>query len=227
MLGTARYVITDINLFHTTIRYAGTNEVATINNGSIAGMRIMNGARSPNALVWFQFPYRPTLMENGNFQKLQSAMEAYVKDNPRQWHSFSYMRVDEVHPSIEKLVVTFAVQHRSSWQDLAGILMAKAHLMCWTLEYGRNLGVNYDELPRRDLMYFAGSLKEGEVRDHRFKLHDNANITNSGFPVALHTIPEDTPEESVKSPKRVSSPEDSFLVRMKESYQDTGSRVGT
>ena len=40
----------DINLFHTTVRYAGTNEVATINNGSVANMRIINGARSPNGM---------------------------------------------------------------------------------------------------------------------------------------------------------------------------------
>ena len=28
------WFVEDINLFHTTVRYAGTNEVATINNGS-------------------------------------------------------------------------------------------------------------------------------------------------------------------------------------------------
>ena len=174
------WFVEDINLFHTTVRYAGTNEIATINNGSVANMRIMNGARSPDAMVWFQFPYRANLMEDDNINKVKQALDKYARDNPRNWHSFSYFRVDEVHPDIEKFVVTIGMQHRSSWQDLPTILEAKAQCMCWLLEYGRQLGINYDQLPKRDLLYFAGSLKEGGVNKHRYQLHDPSNITSGG-----------------------------------------------
>lgn len=170
------WFVEDITLFHTTVRYAGTNEVATINNGSVADMRIINGARSPNALVWWQFPYRPNLLENDNIAKIKAALEQYARDNPRNWHSLSYVRIDEVHPDQEKLVATIGMNHRSPWQDLGTILEAKSACMCWLLEYGRQLGINYDELPRRDLLYYAGSLKEGGVQQHRYQLHDPSNI---------------------------------------------------
>lgn len=147
-------------------------------------MRIINGARSPNAAVWFQFPYRPNLMEDGNMDKIKAALEDYARENPRSWHSFSYFRVDEVHPHLEKLVVTIGMNHRGSWQDLVGILQSKADCMCWLMEYSRTLGVIYDELPRRDLMYYAGALKEGGVRRHRFQLHDLTNIKKGGLPAA-------------------------------------------
>ncbi|KAL3917070.1 MAG: hypothetical protein SGILL_004884, partial [Bacillariaceae sp.] len=180
------WFVEDINLFHTTVRYAGTNEVATINNGSVANMRIINGARSPNALVWWQFPYRPNLMEDNNIDRIKAALEQYASDNPRNWHSFSYFRVDEVHPGKEKLVVTVGMYHRSSWQDLVTILEAKSACMCWLLEYGRQLGVNWDELPRRDLLYYAGQLKQGGVKTHRFQLHDPSNITAATLPPPMN-----------------------------------------
>ena len=176
------WFVEDINLFHTTVRYAGTNEVATINNGSVANMRIINGARSPNAAVWFQFAYRPNLMEDGNIDKVKAALEQYAKDNPRNWRSYSYFRVDEVHPELEKLVVTIGMQHRSSWQDLVRILEAKAAVMCFLMEYSRKLGIIYDELPRRELMYYAGALKDGGVNQHRFQLHNPSNIAHGGTP---------------------------------------------
>ena len=82
-------------------RYAGTNAVATINNGSVANMRIICGSRSPNAAVWFQFAYRPNLLQQNNMGKIKAALEQYARDNPRDWYSFgAYFRVDELHPEI-------------------------------------------------------------------------------------------------------------------------------
>ncbi|KAL3923937.1 MAG: hypothetical protein SGARI_006123 [Bacillariaceae sp.] len=211
------WFVEDINLFHTTVRYAGTNEVATINNGSVANMRIMNGARSPNALVWWQFPYRPNLMEHDNITLIKAALEQYACDNPRNWHSFSYFRVDEVHPDKEKLVVTIGMNHRSSWQDLVTILEAKSACMCWLLEYGRQLGVNYDELPRRDLLYYAGQLKEGGVQAqmYRYQLHDTSNIVDAPKAAAALLLP------SVSSPLGYTkSQDDSIFKQQKSSSRD-------
>jgi small-conductance mechanosensitive channel len=193
------WFVEDITLFHTTIRYAGTNEVATINNGSVANMRIINGARSPNAAVWFQFSYRPNLMEDGNMDKIKAALENYAKENPRDWHSYGYFRVDEVHPETERLVVTIGMNHRPPWQDLVRILEAKAKIMTWTMEYSRQLGVLYDELPKRDIMYYGGSLKEGGVHKHRYKLHDSANVVNGGFSMNQTSSPALSPQEATNA----------------------------
>ena len=120
-------------------------------------------------------------MDDGNMDKIKAALEQYARDNPRNWHSFGYFRVDEVHPDIEKLVVTVCMQHRSAWQDLVRILEAKAAIMCWLMEYCRKMGVLYDQLPQRELMYYAGNLKDGGVQKHRFELHNPNNIVQGGF----------------------------------------------
>ena len=128
--------------------------------------------------------------------KIKAALENYAKENPRNWHSYGYFRVDEVHPELEKLVVTIGMNHRSAWQDLVRILEAKAAIMTWLMEYSRQLGVLYDVLPNRDIMYYAGSLKEGGVSKHRYQLHDIANISSMG-----HTVesPIPTPGTSTAS----------------------------
>lgn len=184
-------------------------------------MRIVNGQRSPNAVVWFQFPFRPTLIqEPGMMDKIKAALEGYARDHPRDWHSYSYFRVDDVFPDQEKLVVTIGMQHRSSWQDLAGILEAKAAIRCWLMEYCHKLGVLYDELPKRQVMYYGGALKDGSAgltaaaadgmahgdthprRRQRFDLHDPANIQNDGFPVVTTPPPPPSasPIESTSEP---------------------------
>lgn len=212
------WFVEDINLFHTTIRYAGTNEVATINNGSVANMRIMNGARSPDAAVWFQFPYRANLMEDGNMDKLKAALEVYARENPRSWHSFSYFRVDEVHPHLEKLVVTIGLQHRSSWQDLVAVLEAKAKVMCWLMEYSRKLGLIYDELPQRDIMYYGGVLKEGGVSQHRFQLHNPSNITATAAFPGPSSSPVTKQDSEQKVPTAQESSNSMFLAQLMQSH---------
>ena len=109
------WFVEDINLFNTTVRYAGTNEVATINNGAIANMRIINMSRSPNAMVWFVMPFKTCILQDGRLEKLRMWLDLYAKDNPRQWHSFVYCRVDELQSHIDKLLITIGLQHRSNW----------------------------------------------------------------------------------------------------------------
>lgn len=237
------WFVEDINLFHTTIRYAGTNEVATLNNGSVANLRIINGARSPNAAVWFQFPYRANLMdyfdEDGvdddgtrmrNIDKIKAELEIYAKENPREWHSFGYFRVDEVHPDLEKLVVTIGLQHRCSWQDLVPILESKAKVMCWLMEYSRKLNVIYDELPQRDILYYGGALKDGGVSQHRFQLHNPSNITteplptSTMLPVKQSSAPPSPPSSvmshrNTQTPTAPESPNTMFLAQVMQTHR--------
>ena len=49
--GSATWFVEQISLFTTTVRNAGTNEVGTYANGSLAMFRIVNAARSPQAVV--------------------------------------------------------------------------------------------------------------------------------------------------------------------------------
>ena len=169
----------DINLFNTTIRYAGTNEVATLSNGSIAHMRIVNGNRSPHALVWFQLPYKLNVLEEEKMGALKAFLEGYAKLHPDKWHSCSYCRADLFEPDIEKVVISIGFQARCSWQDLVGLYFMKSDLMAATIAYGRQIGINYEELPQRHFQYNAGKLRRGGVWKHRAQLHGASNILSA------------------------------------------------
>jgi len=103
-------------------------------------------------------------------------LEQYAKDHPRQWHSYSYCRIDELHAENDKLVITFGFQHRSSWQDLVSILNAKSELMCHVLEYGKKREINWEDMPARQLLYYAGRLRNGGYTEYRDSLHERDNI---------------------------------------------------
>jgi small-conductance mechanosensitive channel len=50
--GSQGWIVEDVTLFTTTVCLAATSERATIANGMLAKSRIINGARSPNAIVY-------------------------------------------------------------------------------------------------------------------------------------------------------------------------------
>lgn len=62
--GSQGWIVEDVTLFTTTLCLAATSERATVANGMLAKSRIINGARSPNAIVYvvmrfgIETPYR-------------------------------------------------------------------------------------------------------------------------------------------------------------------------
>jgi hypothetical protein len=172
------WFIEDINLFYTTVRYAGTNEIGTINNGSISKMRIVNGNRSPNALVYFQFPFHISALDNdrAKLKVLMKRLDQYAKDYPRRWRSFAYLLINKFEIEKEQISAIIAFHNRKSWQDLTAILFDKSDLVGYVYDTSRQLGICYDELPSRKLLYYAGDLKTGKVFDYRKDLHAAENI---------------------------------------------------
>ena len=82
--GSATWFVQSVGLFTTTVRFAATNEVATLANGSLAASRVINAKRSTqaNCYVYMKFsvdvPYSKVLI----FRK---AVEDFIKDRPREW----------------------------------------------------------------------------------------------------------------------------------------------
>lgn len=73
-----------MTLYTTTLRYAKTNEISTVNNGGLANMRIVNCARSPGAIIQLNLD----LCLKTSVAKLKSfraSIEKYVADHPRHW----------------------------------------------------------------------------------------------------------------------------------------------
>lgn len=172
------WYIEDINLFYTTVRYASSNEVATLSNGSIANLRIVNANRSPNAVVTFQFPVHISIVaeKKDKMELLCSALDKYVREHPNHWKCFVYCRVNELRVELEQAILGIGLQHQCSWQDLGRILQTKADLFCYLFDASRSLGVNYQGLPDRGIMYYGGKINNGDDNDYRVNLTNAKNV---------------------------------------------------
>ncbi len=79
--GSTTWFVDKFSLFSTTVRNAATNEVATYNNGYLAGTRIINAARSPRAQVFIHLKFGIDV----SFEKIKlfkSTIESFVQDRP-------------------------------------------------------------------------------------------------------------------------------------------------
>jgi hypothetical protein len=115
------------------VYWGATNERATIANGAISNMRVINAARSPNAQIFVNMKFAiDTPYEK--IQVFQAALEQFMKDRPREWLAFVAFRPTEV--AVEKSYINYVTiaQHRSGWQDIGGVLASKAELMTYCLE---------------------------------------------------------------------------------------------
>jgi len=139
--------VQDINLFSTTLRFANTNEVATINNASITMSRIVNYNRSPNALITLTLYFMNTATEEqlGTFR---DAVDHFIQDRPRIWDSIMFFRCENINQDLELMEYTLRIRHTKPWQDAASILMNKAELLKFCFETGKKLEINYDSPPR-------------------------------------------------------------------------------
>lgn len=89
--GSATWYVRDVDLFSTTVVYATTGEKATLSNGSLANSRIINFARSPNAILYVSLKLS-TNVPHERIQILELAVRQFVKDRPREWRKFHAMR---------------------------------------------------------------------------------------------------------------------------------------
>ena len=81
--GSPGWIVKDIDLFTTTVVLGATNEVATHTNGSLARSRIINSARSHQAVLSFLLKF-PINTPYSKLQIFKAAMERFVKARPRE-----------------------------------------------------------------------------------------------------------------------------------------------
>ncbi|KAL7569467.1 hypothetical protein ACA910_009701 [Epithemia clementina (nom. ined.)] len=154
------WFVEDINLWCTTLRYAGTNEVSTINNSAIAASRIVNCNRSPNAIIQFLLITNIAILSGSKFHKFREALERYVKENPRTWEAVAFVRHEEYDADWEKIYIRIACRHRTSWQDAARILQNRGQLQRFVFETGKKMGINFQTPPLRRVWYEGGEYKK-------------------------------------------------------------------
>ena len=146
--------VEDISLFSTTIRYAKTNEVSTVNNYSISLSRIVNCNRSANAIVMLEMKFSIAILQDDKLKRFRDALEHYIGENPRIWDSLEYCRHDFFHPDVTESYVffTIAFKHRQSWQSASRINLHRADLLRYIYDLGQNLEIQYNTPPSRRLI---------------------------------------------------------------------------
>lgn len=175
------------------------------NNWSIAGSRIVNCNRSPLATVSLQIDLHMSIFDNDNLRKFRDLLDKYVADRPRTWDSVSYFRHDDFDAGNERVKFSISVRHINSWQDAARIKVNRADLLRFLYETSKELSVQYEEPPPQQLLYYGGSLKEGEMSTgYKRKLLSPDNLQNqpvapvnfSADDAALRQGPTATPDMS-------------------------------
>ncbi|KAL7538906.1 hypothetical protein ACHAXR_008875, partial [Thalassiosira sp. AJA248-18] len=137
------WIVEDCNLFTTTLRLSRTNEVSTVNNGSISNTRIVNHGRSMNAMV--NISLRMNIeASHDQVQIVKLAVEQYIRDNPRVWAALMNFRITHVDPANDLLAYSMRVRHVKSWQDLLPISQARGDLEKFCQEILIKLGIHYD-----------------------------------------------------------------------------------
>jgi small-conductance mechanosensitive channel len=144
--GSSTWFVEGVTLFTTTVRYATTNEVASLANGSLANSRIINAARSPKANVQVYMKFSVNVPYE-RVQVFRKDVEAFVKALPREWIALNSIRATRVETELGYIEYSVCLTHRKSWQELGVVLQSKADVTGHCLEVSKTLGITFEAPP--------------------------------------------------------------------------------
>lgn len=85
----------------------------------------------------------------------------YADDNPRDWDSILFVRIDKVDCASEKVQLKVGARHRSGWHAAGRILRERSALQMQIHSIGDSMGVNYNGCgPSSTVVYNGGDIKE-------------------------------------------------------------------
>lgn len=199
--GAQGWIVDDVTLFTTTVYLAGTNEAsvnlffglysrkpllliillprslpqrATISNGTLAKSRIVNGSRSPKAIVTVTMKFGV----DTPFKKIEvfkNAIEKFVKARPREWFALVAIRAGRVEADLGFIEYGIVLQHREGWQNIGPILDSKQTVACFGLELTKKLNIRYSSPP------LPVDVNMGGQRMPQFQIsYDLEGITDEG-----------------------------------------------
>jgi Mechanosensitive ion channel len=140
--GAQGWIVEDVNMFTTTVCLAATSERATVPNGVLARSRIINGARSPNAILYvtmrfaFDTPY-------SKVKRFRHAVDSFVRSRPREWLGLLSFRVGSIEANLGYIEYLIAIKHRESWQHIVPILNSSNTIHAFCLELAKELAMRY------------------------------------------------------------------------------------
>ena len=144
--GSGTWFVESVSLYSTTLRYAGTNEVATQSNGAMAQSRIINANRSPRAFVSINMKFASDVAYE-KVMLFKTVIENFVKDRPREWLAMAGFRAVRVEANLGYIEYTIVLQHMEKWQNIGVILNSKAEVASYCLEVQKKLDIRYESPP--------------------------------------------------------------------------------
>jgi hypothetical protein len=144
--GSLGWIIENIDLFSTTMRLGASREVATVSNGSIARLRIINMNRSDKASVMLflkfgiETPYQ-------KIKVFHTAVEKFVYERPREWIKSLNFRATRVESDLGYIEYIVILQHREAWSNIGTILESRAKVASFCLELQKQLEMRYHSPP--------------------------------------------------------------------------------
>lgn len=158
--GSKGWIVQEIDIFTTTVRFVASREVATLSNGSLARSRIINMSRSDKAqvFVYVKFSVDEPYSKVKVFNK---AVEAFVHERPREWLTLVSLRATRVEIELGYIEYVVVLQHQEAWNKVTQVLESKAAVSSFCLEVQKQLGMRYTAPPLPvDLAVGTGSRDE-------------------------------------------------------------------
>ncbi|CAB9521546.1 Mechanosensitive ion channel protein [Seminavis robusta] len=169
--GSSGWIVEKVTLTTTTVYWGATNERATLSNGAISNLRVINAARSPKATIYVHTKFGIDTNYN-KIQVFRSAAEQFLKQRPREWCAFLGFRPSEVVIDRGYISYTLIAQHRDGWQKIGGILSSKAKLTTYLLEVSKQLGMRYLSPPLPvdlSIKDASAALKAAGIKEEAFE----------------------------------------------------------
>lgn len=142
------WLVDDITLTTTTLRYASTNEQATVNNASVANSRIVNHARSPRATISIRIRFTIDASQR-QLDDFRKGLEKFFQDRPRIWVGLVHYRSESVDSDNGFVEYIFRAQHVKSWQDMAAIMISKGEWERYADTLATEMGIVFETEPRQ------------------------------------------------------------------------------
>lgn len=153
--GSTTWFVENFSIFVTTVRNAATNEVATYNNGYLAGTRIINAARSPKGQVFIRLKFGMDVSSE-RVKIFRTTIESFINDRPQEWVKLLAFRATVVEAAMGYVGYNVVLQHVESWQNIGAILQSKADLSSFCLEVCKQMDMRFISPPMPVTIYIDG-----------------------------------------------------------------------
>jgi len=140
--GSPQWTVTNLTLYHTTLLFAPTMESATLSNGSMANLRIINGNRSPRATLQFYMKFGVSV-ELGTIEEFKKRLFEYIRSKPREWLRPLAFRLCKIAADLGYVEYFIQLQHREGWQQLACLLDSLSDAQQFSFTLSASLGMDY------------------------------------------------------------------------------------